>query len=74
MNTDKTELLIRVHPWPEFFVGCGSVCFVPPTTSANAVHSGGQIIAFRGLSSLTKARQVDRRQKTIVCPTWSLFK
>src|ERR1019366_10649129 len=31
----------------------------------------GQTIAFRGLSSLTKGRLVDRRQKTIVCPTWS---
>src|ERR1017187_10424656 len=32
----------------------------------------GQTIAFRGLSCLTKGRLVDRRQKTIVCPTWSL--
>src|ERR1035441_5852933 len=31
----------------------------------------GQTIAFRGLSSLTKGRLADRRQKTIVCPTWS---
>jgi hypothetical protein len=33
----------------------------------------GQTIAFRGLSSLTKGRLVDRRQKTIVCPTWPRF-
>src|ERR1035441_6073510 len=31
----------------------------------------GQTIAFCGLSSLTTGRLVDRRQKTIVCPTWS---
>jgi len=30
---------------------------------------GGQTIAFCGLSSLIKGRLVDRRQKTIVCPT-----
>jgi hypothetical protein len=43
-------------------------------STTNTVDLGGTDHRFRGLSSLTKGRLVDRRQKTSVCPTWSLFK
>ena len=33
----------------------------------------GQTIAFRGLSSLAQSRRLDRRQKSIVCPTCEFF-
>src|ERR1017187_9936640 len=47
----------------------GPGCREYPTGTLAPGLRVGQTIAFRGLSSLTKGRLVDRRQKTIVCPT-----